>query len=200
MSQLPWFVARASGIVAWALLSASVLWGLTLSGKPFGRKPHPAWLLDLHRYLGGLATLFTVLHVAAVVADSYVHFTLTAVLVPFVATWRPVAIAWGIAALYLLLAVELTSLARRHLSKRAWRAVHFASFPLFLVATVHGITAGEDATSAFAMLVLGTVTALVAALTVIRIRDARRRGPRPVPADAEAARPPLATVAGAPRS
>ncbi|MFI5046168.1 MAG: ferric reductase-like transmembrane domain-containing protein [Acidimicrobiia bacterium] len=188
MSQLPWFVARASGIVAWALVSASVLWGLTLSGRPFGRKPHPAWLLDLHRYLGGLATVFTGLHIAAVIADSYVHFTLAAVLVPFVATWRPLAVAWGIVGLYLLLAIELTSLARRRLSKRAWRAVHFASFPLFVVATVHGLTAGSDTTSQLALLVAGAVTALVAALTVVRIRDAKRSARRPAAA-AQPARP-----------
>jgi DMSO/TMAO reductase YedYZ heme-binding membrane subunit len=180
MSQLPWFVARASGIVAWALVSAAVLWGLTLSGRPFGRKPHPAWLLDLHRYLGGLAAVFTGLHIAAVIADSYVHFTLVAVLVPFVSTWRPLAVAWGIVALYLLLAVELTSLARRHLSKRSWRAVHFASFPLFVVATAHGLTAGTDTTSKLALFVGAAATVLVVVLTVVRITDAKRTGPRPL--------------------
>jgi len=189
MTQLPWFVARGAGLVAWALVSASVLWGLTLSGKPFGRKPHPAWLLDLHRYLGGLATIFTLFHVAAVVADSYVHFTLTAVLVPFVSTWRPLAIAWGIVGLYLLVAVELTSLARRHLSKRAWRAVHFASFPLFVVATVHGLTAGTDTTSRVALWVAGVVTLLVAALTVVRIEDAQSSATRVPAAPARARRP-----------
>jgi hypothetical protein len=64
--QLPWFVARAGGIVAWALTAGSVIWGLLLSTRPLGRRPRPAWLFDLHRFLGGLAVIFTAVHVLAV--------------------------------------------------------------------------------------------------------------------------------------
>jgi hypothetical protein len=62
-SQVFWFTARASGIVAWGLAAASVVWGLALSTRLLGRRPRPAWLLDLHRYLGGLALAFTGVHV-----------------------------------------------------------------------------------------------------------------------------------------
>ena len=64
----------------------------------------PAWVLDLHRFLGGLATVFVCVHVAAVVFDSYVAFGLADVLVPLASSWHPVAVAWGVVALYLLLA------------------------------------------------------------------------------------------------
>ena len=40
------------------------------------------------------------------------HFSLVNVLVPLTGDWHPLAVAWGIAGMYLLLAVELTSLAR----------------------------------------------------------------------------------------
>lgn len=59
-SQVFWFAARASGIVAWALAASSVVWGLALSSRVLGRRPRPAWLFDLHRFLGGLALVFTV--------------------------------------------------------------------------------------------------------------------------------------------
>ena len=52
--QLPWYVARASGLVGWALLAAATLWGLALSTKIFGKRPRPNWILDLHRMLGAL--------------------------------------------------------------------------------------------------------------------------------------------------
>jgi len=35
----------------------------------------------------------------------------------------------------------LTSLARKKLSKKVWRATHFLSFPLFVTTTVHALTA-----------------------------------------------------------
>jgi putative heme transporter len=52
-------------------------------------------------------------------------------------------VAWGIAALYLLIAVEITSLVRRSLPNRLWRRVHYASFPIFALATIHGVAAGR---------------------------------------------------------
>ena len=58
---LPWYFARSAGLIAWSLLTASVLWGLIMSTKAraFGKRPRPNWMLDLHRYMGGLAALFT---------------------------------------------------------------------------------------------------------------------------------------------
>jgi len=175
MATLPWYIARASGLVAWGLLSASVIWGLALSTRALGRQPRPAWLLDLHRYLGGLATIFTGVHIAAIVADSYVHFDVVSVLVPGASSWRPVAVAWGVVGLYLLLAVELTSLARSKLPRKVWRMTHAAAFPLFVVATIHLLTAGSDAG---ARLTQATVTAVVGAvtgLTVYRVIGLDRR-------------------------
>ena len=142
--QLWWYVARSGGIVAWALLGASVLWGLALSTKVLHGRPRPNWILDLHRFLGGLALIFTGVHVVALILDSYVHFGLAEILVPFASAWHPVAVAWGVIGLYFLLAVELTSLARKRISKRMWRMTHYLSFPLFLFTTVHALSAGTD--------------------------------------------------------
>ena len=111
-SQLWWYSARAGGIVAWALLTASVVWGLVLSAKLRPPRVRPAWTLDLHRYLGGLATIFVGVHVGSIILDSYTHFGLSDVLVPFASQWHPLAVAWGVVAMYVLLAVEITSLAR----------------------------------------------------------------------------------------
>jgi predicted ferric reductase len=177
-----WYVARSAGIVAWALLTASVLWGLTMTTRITGGRVRRPWLLDLHRYLGGLATIFTGVHVVAIVLDSYVHFGLASVLVPFASSWKPVAVAWGIVAVYLLLAVELTSLARAHLPRRIWRATHFASFPLFLFATLHGITAGTDAHAVLFRGVAIVGVAAVTALTAIRVnRDVKARARESLP-------------------
>ena len=168
-SQITWYAARASGIVAWALAAASVVWGLALSTRALGRTPRPAWLFDLHRFLGGIALAFTAVHVGAILLDTYVHFTIVSVLVPFTATWHPVAVAWGIAAFYLLLAVELTSLARAHVPRRLWRRVHFGSFALFGASTIHALTAGTDASSTVFRLAIAATWALVVALTTVRL-------------------------------
>lgn len=190
-SQLWWYLARSSGIVAWSLVAASVVWGLFLSTRILGTKPRPAWLLDLHRYLGGLALTFTGIHLVSLVLDSYVHFGLVQLLVPLTSSYRPGAVAWGIVGFYLLLAVELTSLARKRLSKRVWRATHLLSFPLFALSTIHGLLAGTDGTSRPLFAAMAGTSALVAVLTVASIDAHRTKGTRRTPAVARSA----ATVA-----
>ena len=145
MSKIPWYVARSSGIVAWALILATIVWGLLLATKVLGRKPGPAWLLSLHRYLGALAVAFVGVHVAGIMLDGYTDFGITDVLVPFNGSWHPLAVAWGIVGMYLLVAIEITSLLRHRMSKRAWHAVHLLSYFLFATTTVHMLTAGTDA-------------------------------------------------------
>jgi len=166
--QLPWYVARASGLVGWALLAAATLWGLALSTKIFGKRPRPNWILDLHRMLGALALVFTGVHVSAILADQYVHFGLVDVLVPFASKWRAGAVAWGVVGMYLLVAIELTSLLRARIPKTLWRRVHYASFPLFVSATVHGLTAGTDATRRVAMFVALVVGVVFCAMVALR--------------------------------
>ena len=94
----------------------------------------PGWLLSIHRYLGGLASIFVIVHVFGIVADTYVHFGLVDVLVPLASSWHPVAVAWGVVAMWLLVAVEITSLARASMPRAVWRWVHMSSYPLFLLA------------------------------------------------------------------
>lgn len=168
---IAWYVARAAGLVAWALLAASVGLGVLLSSKLLGRRVPPTWQLDLHRGLAALAVAFTGVHVAGAVADDWIHLGWSEVLVPFTSSWRPVAIAWGVVTLDLLIAVQVTSLLRRHLSRRAWKRVHLLSYPLFASATAHGLTAGTELGTTAGIAVAALVTATVAGLTAARVVD-----------------------------
>jgi DMSO/TMAO reductase YedYZ heme-binding membrane subunit len=196
-SHVWWYVARAAGVVAWLLLTASVLWGVVLASGAFPRHRRPAWLLDLHRWLGGLTVGFVALHVAALVADSYSHFGVAEVLIPFASSWRPGAVALGVVAAWLLVAVEVTSLAMRRIPRRIWHLVHLSSYATFLLTGLHGALAGTDQPRP-----LYQVTSVVAILAVagagihrlIRVGNPARR-PRatpPAPAPAPAPTGPVA--------
>jgi len=143
-----WYVSRASGIVAWALLALAVLWGLALSTRALGRRPPAPWLLDVHRFMGGLAVLFTIVHFASLALDPWMTseygYTLVDAFVPFASEWKPGPVAWGVVAFWLLLAVELTSLVRNRLPRDLWRWVHLCSYPLYAMATIHLLTAGSE--------------------------------------------------------
>lgn len=178
--QFTWFVVRASGLVAWGLVTASVVWGLVLAGR-WTRRPRPAWVLDLHRFLAALTFVFIGVHLLALWLDSYVQFGPVEMLVPMASTWRPGAVAWGVVALQLLVAVEVTSLVMHRLPRRVWHVVHCASFAVFIASTVHAFAAGADAGHP-AMQLSGLVAgALVAGLLVLRVRSRRRRRPVAAP-------------------
>lgn len=170
--QLWWYIARSGGVAAWTMLAFSLLWGLALSTKAFGSKPRPSWVLDLHRFVGGAAVVFTGIHIAALVLDSFVEFGVTEILVPFTSSYRPGAVAWGIVAFYVLLAVEITSLLRSRMSKRTWRALHYLSFPLFIFATAHGVTAGTDKDTFLLRAAFIVAAAVIGGLTALRVVDA----------------------------
>ncbi len=176
--QFWWFMARGSGIVAWLMLTASVLWGIVLSSGAFPKHRRPAWLLDLHRWLGGLTLAFVAVHVASLIADSYVSFSLVDVLVPFAADWKPIPVAGGVIAFWGLVAVQLTSLAMKRLPRRVWRSIHLTSYLVFWLSSLHGTFAGSDSSNRlYVATSVITVVAVVLAATHRSIRYAvpRRR-------------------------
>lgn len=187
IASMTWYITRASGVTAYVLLAGGTLWGLALSTKVHGRKPPRPWMLDVHRMLGGLALVLTVVHATAILFDGFVDFGPVDVLVPFAISWQPLAVAGGIIAMYLLIAVEVTSLLRQRISNRTWRRVHYSSFVLFLLASAHFVFAGTDAASPVTVAVIVLAVVAVVALTGYRIHrvvaTTTRTPPTPSPTD-----------------
>lgn len=167
--QFWWWVTRATGMVAWAAATASVAWGITVSGRLVRRRKLPAWLLDLHRHLATLTVAFLALHLGALVADSYVEFGLRDLVVPMASSWRPGPVAWGIVAMYGLVVVQVTSWTMRWIPRRAWHGIHLVAYAVFVTATVHSVTAGTDRANRGFLIVTAVGCTLVATLTVLRV-------------------------------
>jgi len=173
--QTSWFLARASGLVAWAIVTATLLVGLGLSTRLVRRHGMPAQLLDLHRFLGVLSLVFVAVHLGGLWLDSFVYFGPRQFFVPFASQWRPAATAWGVVTLYFMLAIQVTSWAMKRIPRRLWRAVHFTSFVLFVTATLHGFQAGTDARNLLLEWLCLTGVTLVVFMCVFRILTPRRR-------------------------
>jgi len=172
--QVWWYLARSSGMVAWLMLTGSVVWGVVLSTKAFPNQRRPAWLRDLHSWLGGLTVAFLAVHVLALWADSYVSFGPTEIFVPFTSDWRPVAVSLGVFALWLLIAVEATSLAVRRLPRRAWRAVHLSSYLAFWLTSMHAAFSGTDRSSLIYQVTAVVAIVAVAWAAMYRVTNRRR--------------------------
>lgn len=172
--KLWWFVSRSAGMVAWAVCTASILWGLALSTRLIRRRGAPAWLLDLHRFLGVLSIVFTAIHLAALYIHAKVEFKefpfgLPELFLLWESTYKPGPVAWGIVAFYLLVAVQVSSWLMKRIRRRLWHTIHLSSFALFVMATIHSFTAGTDRNNRLVQWVALTGGALVFFLVLFRL-------------------------------
>ncbi len=184
-----WYLARASGLVAWVLLVASLVMGILLATRALKPADRPAWLLAVHRSLSAGAICAVALHLAALVADSYVYFGWMEIFVPGSSGWKTSAVTVGVFAFYLLLAVQLTSLFMRRIPRRLWHWVHLTSYVMVWSVTVHAGMAGTDATNRVYQVVALALTIVAVAAAVLRILAGKHspatRRPVTVPAPAD---------------
>jgi methionine sulfoxide reductase heme-binding subunit len=138
-----WYFARSSGIVAYALLSASVVIGILMAGKTQFSWPRFA-VEEVHRFLAILTGVFIVLHGATLLLDSVVPTSLAQELVPFASGYRPFAVGLGVMAAELTAAVAISNRLRRQLPQQVWRRIHYLTLGIWLLATGHGLLAGTD--------------------------------------------------------
>ena len=172
--QLWWYVARSSGIVALGLAGASVIWGLLLGTKLLDGRPGPRWLLDLHRWLGGCTVAFTGIHVGALMLDSYVDFGVVDILVPGASSWDPGAVAWGVVSMWMLVAVQVSSMFMRRLPRHLWKGIHLLSYLMLWSGIIHGVQAGTDSGNPVYVWSMAAMALIVVFLTFYRIVATRR--------------------------
>lgn len=190
MSEIWWYLSRSSGIVATVLIVLALIWGLFFSARATGGRRRPAWWLDLHNYLGGLAFVFTIIHVAAVYQDQLNNIGLVEILVPMTADGWEWGITWGVISTYIFGAVVFTSWPKKRLSRRTWLAVHLLSIPATVMAAAHAWMVGSSRDWLWFQGLLALLAGLAVYPAVIRLvsvftkRRARRRG-RPVASEIE---------------
>jgi sulfoxide reductase heme-binding subunit YedZ len=137
----------------------------------------------VHRNASLLAVVFLAIHIITVLLDTYVHTRLVDAVVPFGAAYRPFWLGLGAISLDLTVAVIITSLLRRHIGYRGWRATHWLAYASWPVALLHSLGTGTDAGTTWMRVVTGICVAVVAAAVLSRLSQGdldRRRGTRDV--------------------
>jgi methionine sulfoxide reductase heme-binding subunit len=178
-----WLLARASGLVAFGVLTLSVWLGLAMSTRLLGPGRQKA-LFGWHRTLVWTALWMVLLHAVAVMLDPVLHFGLPAVLIPLAAPWKPIGIAAGVTAGWLTLVLALSFRAKRWIGHRGWRLLHFASFAAFVLFLGHAVTVGTDLKGLTGPVVVALAAGPVIWLSLARILLPARSAPRPAVARA----------------
>jgi DMSO/TMAO reductase YedYZ heme-binding membrane subunit len=163
-----WYVSRASGTVSLLLLTGALLLGI-LTWSRWRTEGWPRFLTaGLHRNVSLLAVAFVSLHVLVNEVDGYVPIHVADAFVPFVSPYRPFWVGLGAVALDLLIALLVTSLLRRRLGWRTWRAVHWLAYVCWPVAFAHGIGTGTDPGSGWFIIVAVACAVSVIAVSALR--------------------------------
>jgi predicted ferric reductase len=165
-----WDVARAGGFTAYVLLTLSVVVGLALSTQLQSPGRWPRLLNnELHNFLTLLSTIFLVVHVLAVWIDPFTHFGWNEVFIPLASHYRPEWMAFGIVALYLGIAIGISTLLRPHIGYTWWRRLHVLTLGIFVLATIHGIATGSDTQTWWGLAIYLVSIVLVGSLLCRRV-------------------------------
>jgi len=189
---LTWIVLRAAGIGAYLMLFSSVSWGLVATTSLFGKRVAKATAISVHQLISTVALVLLATHIGGLLVDSFMPFKPIDVLLPFHTTFKPVAVAFGIGAMWAMLVVLLSSWTRKHVGPTWWRRLHLLTVPAFILAMVHGIFAGTDAVQPWMWWIYLLTGGIVLFLVIVRgltagVRPARAEIPARRARDAAAA-------------
>ncbi len=159
-----WDVARAGGFTAYILMMLSVAVGLALTMHWQSPKWPRLINSELHNFLALLGTVFIGIHVLAVWVDPFTRFGWAEVFLPFVSNYRPLWMAFGIVALYLGIAVGISTWIRPFIGYKLWRGLHMLTLLAFILVTIHGIATGSDTRTWWGVLIYGGSVLIVGSL------------------------------------
>jgi sulfoxide reductase heme-binding subunit YedZ len=196
-----WLASRSAGIVAYVLLSASVVLGLAMALRIAPPRLTPL-LRTVHERIALVSLGALAAHGLLLLGDGFLRPRPSGILVPFAMSYRPAWTGIGILAGYLTAALSLTYYARRRLGARRWRAAHRLIPIAWAMAVVHVIGSGSDAGSLWLQVPLALTMSAVLTLLSYRLlggRPARGAPSRPrAPAPpAEAPTQPMPVVVSA---
>lgn len=175
----PWYVTRASGIVAAASLIILLLSGIgQITGRTFRLlDPLTAWAS--HRALGIVFSIAVLIHIFSLLFDHFITFNVWQLLVPWLSGYRSthwlglnvgsIYVAMGIIAMYMTAAIVVTSLVWVEKKPASWKLVHYLSYMTIFLVFVHALYTGTDMAHGFWRWLWVGLNALVFLAVVARL-------------------------------
>lgn len=191
LGHIPWALSRASGLAAFAVLSASVIMGLLISTKASDGVLGRPFVFEMHQFLAVASLALIGVHAGSLLFDGFLNFTPLGVMVPFVSPYQPVAIGAGIIAAWLCAITTGSFWMRSRIGQKRWRSLHYVTFAAYIMGLGHAVFAGTD--TQLPVVYWGYVLSLatVSALTTLRIAGYKKVTRRAAPT---VSRPPRHTA------
>jgi predicted ferric reductase len=114
-------------------------------------------------------------HILATWIDPFTRFSWNEIFIPLTSHYRPEWMAFGIVALYLGIAIGISTWLRPHIGYKLWRQLHILTLGVFALATIHGIGSGSDTQTPWALGIYLASTILVGLLLCRRLFLSKRK-------------------------
>ncbi|HMO53038.1 MAG TPA: hypothetical protein PJ994_00910 [Tepidiformaceae bacterium] len=193
---LPWAVSRASGLAAFAVLSASVIMGLLMSTRASDGLPRLSrpFIFEMHQFLSVVSLALMGIHAGSLLFDGFLHFSSLSLVVPFLSPYRPIAVGAGVVAAWLAAITTASFWVRSRIGTNRGGTLHYVTFLAYFAALGHGVFAGTDTELPVVYWGYTVSLAAVSALTTLRLtgyraEQKRARASRPGPPQRESAPP-----------
>lgn len=176
-----WYLTRTAAVGAYVTLIMTVILGML---RTIARRTGEqlTWLVDeFHAFFAIITGILVLAHLVTLYFDPFLPFSLINLLVPLpTQPYQTLAVNLGICALYCMVALLLSSWARRRLAYGFWRNVHNLSFVALILVTLHGLLAGSDASEPWMHALYGIVGGGIGFLILWRLLATIRK---PLPAE-----------------
>lgn len=151
-----WLASRAIGIVALALLSVSVAWGLSMSSKLAKRGPGSIGRAkQAHEALSLVALSAILAHGLVLLGDNYINPTFSQLFIPFTMPKQPIWTGIGIIGAWVAMVCGLSYYARRWIGANRWKVVHRFTLAAWVLSFGHAIGSGSDASTGWFLALMG---------------------------------------------
>ena len=179
---VPWMVSRASGLVAFALLTGSMVLGLLISTKAGDGVLSRPFVFTIHQFISVITLTFLGVHAGSLLFDGFLHFTVASLLVPALSPYKPLWVGMGVVSAWVTAIVTASFWMRSRIGQKAWRKLHYASFVAYVGSLVHGAMSGTDTSNPVIAYGYVLSAALVAGLLAYRIAASSEKAAAPPPA------------------
>jgi methionine sulfoxide reductase heme-binding subunit len=161
-----WIILRAAGIGSYIALWLAVDWGLIASTSLVTKRVSKPTSTLFHGVVASAGLALLVIHLGGLLVDKFMPFGPLDLLIPMRATYRTLAVSFGVFAMYAMVLILVTSWIRKRLGTKLWRAIHLLAIPTFTLALAHGVFAGTDSSRPW-MFAIYVVTGLLTLFLVI---------------------------------
>lgn len=179
----PWYVTRASGLIAFVLFLILMLSGVGfITGRSYKiLEPITAWAT--HRALGIAMGIAILIHIGSLYFDQFVHFDFASLLIPFVSNYKVVDfwgisigsiwVAFGIFAFYIILLTIITSLIWINKKPKTWKFIHILNYFGAILIFLHALYLGTDLSAGVlraVFIILGILILIASGVRLWRIK------------------------------